>query len=210
MNPRTCIVSRKTFDHEELIRFVAGPDGSVVPDLKENLPGRGVRVEARRECVQAAVNRQLFGRALKTDAKADASLASLVETLLEERMVQAFAMARKAGLLITGFAKVDAALRDNKADALFHASDAAEDGRRKLASAVALIQHLGGAEVPVFDCLSCDQMSAALGLGNVNHAAALPGGATRHLIAAARRLKTYRGKAAQTSAAGRTDTRPGG
>lgn len=206
MNPRTCIVSRRSFDRDRLIRFVAGPDGSVVPDLKENLPGRGVRVEAKKSSVQQAVDKQLFARGLKTGVKADPDLADLVETLLADRAMQAFAMARKAGLLITGFAKVDAALRSNKADAVFHASDAAEDGRRKIASAVAFVSHAGGADVQVFDCLTRDQMSAALGLENVNHAAALPGGATRHLMAAARRLQTYREGDADAPASRQNDT----
>lgn len=206
MNPRTCIVSRQTFDRDRLIRFVAGPDGSVVPDLKENLPGRGVRVEARKSVVQAAVAKQFFARGLKADVKADNGLADRVEKLLEERAVQAFAMARKAGLLITGFAKVDAALRGNKADAVFHASDAAEDGRRKIASAVAFVRHAGGADVPVFDCLTCEQMSAALGLENVNHAAVLPGGATRHLLAAVTRLENYRTSGVDASAVRPNDT----
>ncbi|MEP4104459.1 MAG: DUF448 domain-containing protein, partial [Nitratireductor sp.] len=41
MGERTCIVTRRTVEPEDLIRFVAGPDMSVVPDLKRNLPGRG-------------------------------------------------------------------------------------------------------------------------------------------------------------------------
>lgn len=206
MNPRTCIVSRRTFDRDRLIRFVAGPDGAVVPDLKEKLPGRGVRVEAKKTVVQQAVGKQLFARGLKADVKADSNLADRVEKLLEDRAVQAFAMARKAGLLITGFAKVDAALRNNKADAVFHAGDAAEDGKRKIASAVAFVRHAGGADVPVFDCLTRERMSAALGLENVNHAAALPGGATRHLMAAATRLQRYRESGAEQAASRQNDT----
>jgi len=192
VNPRTCIVSRKTFDRDELIRFVTGPDGSIVPDLKENLPGRGVRVEAKKTSVQTAVNKQLFARALKADAKADPELPQRLDALLEERALQALALTKKAGLLITGFAKVDAAIRSNKADLLLHSVDAAEDGKRKLASATAFVKHLGGEEIEVVSCLGSEEMSAVLGLGNVNHAAALPGGATRNLIKAIRKLEKYR------------------
>ncbi len=41
MNDRTCIVTRESGSADDLIRFVAGPDGSVVPDLKRTLPGGG-------------------------------------------------------------------------------------------------------------------------------------------------------------------------
>jgi predicted RNA-binding protein YlxR (DUF448 family) len=192
VNPRTCIVSRQPFDRDELIRFVAGPDGNVVPDLKETLPGRGVRVEATRQAVQTAVEKQMFARGLKTGVKADPALADLVDGLLEERALQALALAKKAGLLVTGFAKVDAAIRSNKADLLMHSTDAADDGKRKLASAAAFVKHLGGEEINVVSCLGAEQMSAVLGLGNVNHVAALPGGATRNLMVAISKLQKYR------------------
>ena len=39
---RRCAVTRALRPKDELIRFVFGPDGAVVPDLKEKLPGRGV------------------------------------------------------------------------------------------------------------------------------------------------------------------------
>ncbi len=41
MNDRTCIVTRESGYADDMIRFVAGPDGAVVPDLKHELPGRG-------------------------------------------------------------------------------------------------------------------------------------------------------------------------
>ena len=66
---RTCIVTREVMDPSELIRFVAGPDGSVVPDLKRNLPGRGVWVSACRSNVEKAVEASLFARSLKSKVR---------------------------------------------------------------------------------------------------------------------------------------------
>ena len=54
MVERTCIVTRKCGPPEDLIRFVAGPDGTVVPDLKAALPGRGAWVSARASLVERA------------------------------------------------------------------------------------------------------------------------------------------------------------
>ena len=55
MTERRCIVTREVLYPDQLIRFVAGPDGEVVPDLKRKLPGRGVWVTAKRDLVQQAV-----------------------------------------------------------------------------------------------------------------------------------------------------------
>ena len=52
---RTCIVTRVAQAPEAMIRFVRGPDGRVVPDLRARLPGRGAWVSARRDAVATAV-----------------------------------------------------------------------------------------------------------------------------------------------------------
>ncbi|MGB7286586.1 MAG: RNA-binding protein [Salaquimonas sp.] len=191
LNPRSCIVSKERHDRQELIRFVAGPENKIFPDLKETLPGRGVWVEAKKSSVETAVAKRLFAKGLKTDVRADDDLPDMVENLLAGHALQALALAKKAGLLVTGFAKVDSAIRSNKVGLLIHANDAADDGKRKLASAVAFVKHMGGREIPVASCWSGDEMSAVLGLGNAMHAAAQPGGATRNLIAAVNRLQYY-------------------
>ena len=77
VNDRMCIVTREKGEADDLIRFVAGPDGSVVPDLKRQLPGRGCWVKAERAIVDKAVARKLFGRALKAEAKAGPAIFSL-------------------------------------------------------------------------------------------------------------------------------------
>ena len=78
MNDRTCIVTRESGSADDLIRFVAGPDGSVVPDLKRTLPGRGCWVKAERRLVDEAVKRKLFARALKEGVTPQADLGALV------------------------------------------------------------------------------------------------------------------------------------
>ncbi|WP_075995342.1 RNA-binding protein [Salaquimonas pukyongi] len=193
-NSRSCIVSRQPMDKEALLRFVAGPDGSIYPDLKESLPGRGVWVEARRESVEQAVAKNLFARSLKTQVSADSNLADTVGQLLGERAIKALALARKAGTLVTGFTKADTAIRSNQARMLFHGSDATADGRRKLAQAITFAREMGGEEVEVFDCWTSAEMGAALGLEAATHAVALEGGATTALKRSVERWLAYEGK----------------
>jgi uncharacterized protein len=48
---RLCVVTRAELPSSKLIRFVAGPDHQIVPDLAGRLPGRGVWVTATRAAV---------------------------------------------------------------------------------------------------------------------------------------------------------------
>src|SRR6476469_6645564 len=77
---RLCIATRSVRPVDDLIRFVAGPDG-LVPDLKRKLPGRGVWVTARRQSVLDAMRRGAFKRSLKSDVSVPVDLPDLVERL---------------------------------------------------------------------------------------------------------------------------------
>ncbi len=45
---RTCALTRELKPVAEMIRFVVGPAGDAVPDVKRKLPGRGIWVTATR------------------------------------------------------------------------------------------------------------------------------------------------------------------
>src|SRR5215475_10719582 len=79
---RLCVATREVRPVGELLRFVVGPDGSVVPDLRRRLPGRGVWITARRHLVTEAVRRRLFGRAFKAEVRVSPELPDEVERLL--------------------------------------------------------------------------------------------------------------------------------
>lgn len=198
MNGRMCIVSRRSLPADALIRFVAGPDGQVVPDLKRRLPGRGAHIEARRSVVETAMKRKLLPRALKRELRGTETLADDLEALLVRSAAGALALARKAGQLTTGSTKVDAALRGGKALAVLHASDGAADGIRKLDGArYARAAETGGRLVPAYQSLTADEIGLAMGDQNVIHAAILPGGAGAALIERLDALETYRGASAR-------------
>ena len=197
MNDRTCIASKKCFDRDEMIRFVAGPDGTIVPDLKRNLPGRGVWVFGRRELVEKAVSKKLFARGLKMNVSVSSSLANEVDALLERSALAGLGFARKAGQCVTGAGKVEAAMRAGKARAIVHAGNAADDGIRKLKGAVYASER-DGKKVKVFRLFDSDQMGLALGGTNVVHAALTVGGAANSFIKRAETLVRYRGGSPET------------
>lgn len=190
---RQCLVSRETLPAEQLIRFVLAPDDSVVPDLKRVLPGRGVWVSATRATVEEAERRRLFARGFRQAVTVEPGLADRVDHLLERDALQALSLARKAGLLVTGFTKVETALMRGGVKALITASDAAPDGVRKM-RAVVMRRYGSLSAVPGLGIFASDQIDLALGLTNVIHAALLAGRASDAVVERAGRLARYRAK----------------
>ena len=203
VNGRMCIVTRESGSQDELIRFVAAPDGTVVADLKRQLPGRGCWVKIDRSLVDKAVAKKLFARALKADVKAAAELGETVDTLLVQQLMQMMNMARKAGQFVTGSAKVDAAVRSGAAIAVFHATNAAEDGVRKIDQA-RKAWHLGmetEEEIPSYRLFSESEMEGLMGQNAFIHAAVLAGQAGEGVVKRAKMLEQYR-NGGQSRAAG--------
>ena len=200
MNDRTCIVTRESGPAEGLIRFVAAPDGSVVPDLKRSLPGRGCWVTATRAHIDEAVKKQIFKRALKDDVTASPELGALVDQLLVKRALGSLSLSRKAGQLTTGSAKVDAAIRSGEATIVLHSTDAAADGIRKLTQARKAVASGGGPVIPSHALFTTAQMDLALGGVNVIHAAALAGSAGENLKKHLAALTQFRGDSAMEPA----------
>ncbi len=79
---RTCLGCRSRDDRSTLLRVVAR-EGQVVPDSSASLPGRGAWVHPTVSCVEAAVKRRAFGRALRSGSgpAADAVLAHVAHTV---------------------------------------------------------------------------------------------------------------------------------
>jgi predicted RNA-binding protein YlxR (DUF448 family) len=134
---RTCILTRRTAPREELIRLALSPEGEVAPDIRARAPGRGAWVGVGRTELDAANSKgRLKGalqRAFKTNGViVPADLGELTEKALRQAALDRLGMEARAGNLINGADKVEAAARAGKVHLLVHAGDAAEDGRRRL------------------------------------------------------------------------------
>jgi uncharacterized protein len=193
VNDRTCIVTRQAKQPDELIRFVAGPDGQIVPDLKSVLPGRGCWVSADAETVALAIKRKIFSRALKADVAVDADLVGMIERLMVKNALGSLGLLRKSGNLMTGSAKVDDLIRSGKASFVLHAIDGAADGIRKITQGRRAVREMGGKEVPAYALFTSLEMSLAFGGENVIHAAANAGQVSLGARARLEALARYRG-----------------
>lgn len=161
---RKCIVCGEALPREELLRFTLTPDNMVVPDFKKRLPGRGIWVKNSKTVLEKAVAKNLFSKVCKKNVKTDA-LVETVENLLRKKGLETISLARKAGILVTGFEKVAETIKKGKAAFLLEAKDAGSDGHGKI---VALAKDL-----EVFRSYRIEELDKALDKVNTVHVAFL-------------------------------------
>lgn len=167
---RKCVATGEALPEARLVRFVAGPDAALVPDVAAKLPGRGVWVTATRQAIELAAKKGAFARSLKAQAKAPPDLADRTEALLARRCLDLLGMARRAGAIAMGFAAVEAAIRNQPPQMLIEASDGESDGRDRL---IRLAFGLWRAEPPLCGAFTGAELGMALGRDRVIHACLL-------------------------------------
>lgn len=185
-----CIVTREVKPKGELVRFVLAPDHSVVPDLKGNLPGRGVWVSADSHCIATAIRKNAFARGFKATARAGADLVDLVGTLLARQALGLLSLARKAGMVRIGAVKVQKLAQEHRVAVLIHAADAAEDGMRKISGKI-MASAAPGETPEMVRSFTSEELSLALGRSNVIHAALCEARLTREFVLTARKYESY-------------------
>jgi hypothetical protein len=138
------------------------------------------------------VRRNVFARGLKAPVRPAPDLAGHVAALLRSAALGRLGLARKAGAAVAGFAKVEAAVARDRLAVLVIASEASQDGRRKMEQA--LRRRFGGAApIPVIRLFSGAELGLAMGRPDVIHAAVLQGPAGKSFVDAAVRLQRYEG-----------------
>ena len=177
---RRCIVTGTVGPVDGMIRFVAGPDHQLYPDIEGRLPGRGMWLSARRDVVNTAVAKTSFAKAARQKLDVPADLADRLEALLRRRCLDILGLARRAGQVVSGYEKVRAALKAGDGAVLLAASDAAEDGVGKIG---ALAPNL-----PVVRSLTADELGAAFGRDRTVHGVLLRGRLASLLLTESARL----------------------
>ncbi|MFC3613533.1 RNA-binding protein [Lutimaribacter marinistellae] len=180
---RKCVATGEVQPKHGLIRFVAGPDGTVFPDVMEKLPGRGVYVSADRAALERAAKKKLFARGLKTQVTVPDDLVDEVERQLARRVVDLISMARKSGDAVAGYEKVKTWLDKEEAEVLIQASDGSGRGKSKLST-----PHFG----KYIGWLTADELGMAFGRQSVIHAALASGGLAKRVVEEAQRLRGMR------------------
>jgi uncharacterized protein len=134
---RTCVLTRRKGTRDELIRLALSPDGDVAPDVRARAPGRGAWIGIGRAELDAANSKgklkAALQRAFKTnDVRVPANLGERTEHALRKAALDRLGMEARAGNLINGAERIDAAARAGKVHLLLHALDASQDGRKRM------------------------------------------------------------------------------
>ncbi|WP_025897511.1 RNA-binding protein [Sneathiella glossodoripedis] len=181
---RKCIVTGEVLPKDDLFRFVVSPDGMLVFDHQKSLPGRGIWIRRPKKYIELAIRKGLFSRSAKQKIVIPESILEAIDKALLEKCLNLLGLCRKRGLLKTGFAKVEAALKSNKAAVLIAASDGAVDGRQKLSR----LAH----SLKLVELFSGEELSQAVGLENAVHIAITPDGLTDKFLIEVSRLQEFR------------------
>lgn len=182
---RRCLVTGETHPCDQLIRFVVAPNDEVTPDLKLQLPGRGLWVRADHATLTKAVTASAFARAARQNVSVPMDLPDRVQSLLIKQLSNSLGLVRKAGKIVLGYAKVHAALERQNAHLLMHAIDGSIDESAKLDR---LAAHLG---VNICRVFTIRQQSLALGRENSVHLAIVDPHWAHRLAHAADRVLGY-------------------
>lgn len=181
---RRCIVTREARPRRELLRFVVGPDGSVVPDVDGTLPARGLWLLPQRDILSRACAGRVFAKVAGCDARTPDDLSERVEEQLVRRCVSLIGLARRAGMAVVGYERARLMLRSGRAAALIGARDGADGGRRRLRALAS--------GLPVIELLNRAEIGGALGCDEAVHVVLAVGRISDRFVAEAIRLGGFR------------------
>jgi hypothetical protein len=196
---RRCVLSGERGARDELVRLAISPDGVVLPDALARAPGRGAWIGvSRAELDKAVIEGKLKGalsRAFKTgQLTIPDDLGQRIEDALTRAFLQRLGLELRAGHLILGSDRIAEHARSGRVTALYHATDAGDDGARKLDQAFRVGSDnegtgLAGIRLP----LDRAALSVALGRENVVHLALADRASAERTALILRRLLNFAG-----------------
>jgi predicted RNA-binding protein YlxR (DUF448 family) len=160
---RKCIATGESEERDGLIRFVTDPFGQLTPDFAEKLPGKGMWVCSCYNMISFALQKELFSKSVRKKVLIPEKLICTIEKGLVDRTISSLGLARRAGRIIAGYAKVENALRQGKVLMRIEAKDGAVDGREKL--------NRIRPKVTILDSLSSKELAKAFDRGHIVHLA---------------------------------------
>ena len=196
---RRCVLTGETDTRDALVRLAVSPSGLVLPDAQEKAPGRGAWVcSSRRAVEEAHGNGKLkagLSRAFKTgDLEIPDDLPQKIEDALKRVLLDRLGLEMRVGALILGTQRIAENARQGGVAALFHASDASEDGRKKLDQAWRVGRDAEGSGERGWTLpLDRDALSVALGRDNVVHFGLANNAAAARVMQPLKRLMHYLG-----------------
>ena len=196
---RRCILTGAHGSRAALVRLAVSPEGLVLPDAHAKAPGRGAWIAVARAELEAAVAKGKLKAALARGFKSGAldipaDLPARIEDALRRALLDRLGLEMRAGTLILGTQRIAETARAGGAALLLHASDASEDGRKKLDQAWRVGQEReGSGERGTILPLDRAALSVALGRDNVVHLALADHKAAERIAVPLQRLLHFLG-----------------
>jgi predicted RNA-binding protein YlxR (DUF448 family) len=196
---RRCVITGEVSPAEQLVRLALGPDGGIAPDVLGKAPGRGAWIGVTRADLETA---QAKGKLKGGLARAlhegqfviPDDLGARIEAQLQRATLDRLGLESRSGTLLSGNEKIETAARKGQVRLLLHASDAGEDGRKKLAQAwrVGEDDEGSGREGLVLP-VDRGTLSMALGRENAVHLAMIDARAAARVLAHLSRWQFFTG-----------------
>lgn len=210
---RKCILSGEVAPRDTLIRLAISPDGPdgvayIAPDALAKAPGRGAWIGVNRADLEAAIAKgRLKGALARAYKGAKITIPDDLPQRIEDALRRAFTdrlgLEMRSGRLLVGSDRIAEKARMGKVAWLAHASDAGDDGNRKLDQAWRVGRELeGSGETGITLPLDRAGLSVALGRENVVHLALTDRAAAERLGPCLARLNHYLSQDSAASAAG--------
>jgi len=181
---RRCVLTRERLPKERMIRFVVGPDRSLVPDLRATLPGRGLWLSACRDVIEPARAKgtlvRAFARAARGSVSLPPDLPAALEAALIRRIGELLGLTRRAGQAIAGFEKGREWIKTGRVRLVLQASDGSAAERARFLS--------GAGNIPILTPLPGAALGRVFGRDYVVHVAIAPGKLADSLLVEATRL----------------------
>ena len=180
---RRCLASGDSKQQADMIRFVISPDNIITPDVKGDLPGRGLWVSANRDALETVIAKRLFNRGAKKQVTVPDNLLDSIVAIYEKRCLSNLSLANRAGQVIMGRDNVKTALQNNQNVAcLIQGHNASTKELDKLAVIAT------ATDTPVMRPFTAEQMGGAFGKEYAVHAVLTNGGLAELFINDSKKL----------------------
>ncbi|MFZ9396528.1 MAG: DUF448 domain-containing protein [Erythrobacter sp.] len=196
---RRCILTGEHAARDALLRLAISPAGEVLPDPQAKAPGRGAWISVTRAELETALAKGRLKAALARAFKGSslsipADLPQRIEHALTRSLLDRLGLELRAGQVARGTARIEEQARSGRVELLLHASDASDDGRKKLDQAWRVGREAeGSGERGTVLPLDRAALSVALGRDNVVHLALVDCAAAGRVQGALARLLHYLG-----------------
>jgi uncharacterized protein len=196
---RRCILTGRNGGRDELIRLAISPDGDVLPDVLARAPGRGAWIGVTRGELETALTKGKLKGALARAFKGEAltipaDLGAKIEAALLRALNDRLGLEMRTGFLLLGSERIAEKARSGRVAWLGHASDASEDGARKLDQAWRVGEDAEGTgKMGMRLPLDRAALSVALGRDNVVHLALTDASAAQRIGGLLQRLLHFKG-----------------